>query len=140
MHIIHSRYARVQRSALSGSRQDRRVGHIIDLTTNCYRYYVLRKALDCKGDNICLLTVSELVRGDPATTPANKQASHVWSKVKVVFILSNLYPSSSAPSFALVLSFDPLSLFLPRLLFLRYMKCLKAIAGAWQNLSGLRPL
>jgi hypothetical protein len=57
--------------------------------------------------------VSELLRGDPATMLVNKHASHVWSKVGVVFILSNLYPWSSAPSFALVLSFDPLSLFPP---------------------------
>jgi hypothetical protein len=37
-----------------------------------------------------LLIVSVLLRGDPATTLVNKHASHVGSKVRVVFLLSNL--------------------------------------------------
>jgi hypothetical protein len=96
-------------------------GHIVDLATNCCGYSLLQKALDCKEEEVCLLIVSELLRGDPATTLVNKHASHLWSKVRVVFILSNLYdddrlrlfPSSSAPSFALVLTLDALSLFPP---------------------------
>jgi hypothetical protein len=50
--------------------------------------------------------------GDPAMTLVNEHASHMLQKARGFFILSNLYPSSSAP-FALVLSFDPLSLFPP---------------------------
>ncbi|KAJ7809881.1 hypothetical protein B0H13DRAFT_2384954 [Mycena leptocephala] len=92
-------------------------GRIVDLATNCYGYYVIQKALECKEEEDCLLIVSEL--GDPAPTLVGKHASHAWSKVRVVCILSNLYPSSSAPSFALVLPFDPL--FPPRLLLLRYI-------------------
>jgi hypothetical protein len=46
--------------------------------------------------------------GDPAMTLVNEHASHMWQKARGFFILSNLYPSLSAP-FALVLSFDPLS-------------------------------
>jgi hypothetical protein len=88
-------------------------GRIIDLATNCCGYRVLQRTLDYEEEEVCLLIVSELLRGDPATMLVNKHASHVWSKVGVVFILSNLYPWSSAPSFALVLSFDPLSLFPP---------------------------
>ena len=41
---------------------------------------MLQKALDCEED-IRLLIVSELLRGDPAKTLVNKHASHVWSKV-----------------------------------------------------------
>jgi hypothetical protein len=94
---------------------------MVDLATNCYGYYVIQQALGCKEEEDCLLSDSELLRGYPATTLVNKHASHMWSSVRVVFILSNLYPSSSAPSFALVLSFGPLSLFPPRLLLLRYI-------------------
>jgi hypothetical protein len=88
-------------------------GRVVDLVTNCCGYRVLQRALDCEEEEVCLLIVSELLRGDPATTLVNKNASYVWSKMRVVFSLSNLYPSSSVPSFALVLSFDPLSLFPP---------------------------
>jgi hypothetical protein len=82
---------------------------IVDLTTNCYVYYVLQMALDCKEEEDCLLIMSELLQDSPATTLVNKYASyvsHVWSTARAIFILSNLY-SSSALSF--VLSFDPLS-------------------------------
>ncbi|KAJ7829129.1 hypothetical protein B0H13DRAFT_2679927 [Mycena leptocephala] len=53
-------------------------GHIVDLAMNCYGYYVLQKALDCR-EEVSLLIVSELPRGDPATTLVNKHASHVWN-------------------------------------------------------------
>jgi len=43
-----------------------------DLATNCYKYHVLQRALDRKEEEVCLLIVSELLRGDP---------SHVWSKI-----------------------------------------------------------
>ncbi|KAH8825763.1 armadillo-type protein [Flagelloscypha sp. PMI_526] len=55
-------------------------GRIVDLATNCYGCHVLQKALDCEED-IRLLIVSELLRGDPAQTLVNKHASHVWSKI-----------------------------------------------------------
>jgi hypothetical protein len=84
-------------------------GRIIDLATNCCGFRVLQRALDCEEDEVCLLIVSDLLWGDPATTLVNKHASYVWSKVRVVFILSNLYSSLSAFTFTLVLSFDPLS-------------------------------
>ncbi|KAJ7879330.1 hypothetical protein B0H13DRAFT_2346152 [Mycena leptocephala] len=54
---------------------------IVDLATNCYGYYVLQKALDCEEEEFCLLIVSELLRGDPATTLVNKHVSHLWSKI-----------------------------------------------------------
>ncbi|KAF8157629.1 hypothetical protein K438DRAFT_1986420 [Mycena galopus ATCC 62051] len=54
-------------------------GRIIDLATNCYGYCVLQKTLDYE-EEVCLLIMSELLRGDPATTLVNKHASHVWSK------------------------------------------------------------
>ncbi|KAJ7853202.1 hypothetical protein B0H13DRAFT_2359156 [Mycena leptocephala] len=41
-------------------------GRIVDLATNCYGYYVIQKALECKEEEDCLLIVSELLRGDPA--------------------------------------------------------------------------
>ncbi|KAJ7739715.1 armadillo-type protein [Mycena olivaceomarginata] len=56
-------------------------GRIVDLATNCYAYYVLQKALECTEEEGFLLIVSELLRGDPATTLVNKHASHVWSKI-----------------------------------------------------------
>ncbi|KAJ7738429.1 hypothetical protein B0H14DRAFT_3516005 [Mycena olivaceomarginata] len=52
-------------------------GRILDLTTNCYEYHVLQKALDCK-EEVCFLIVLELLRGNPATILVNKHASHVW--------------------------------------------------------------
>ncbi|KAJ7925723.1 hypothetical protein B0H13DRAFT_2568557 [Mycena leptocephala] len=79
---------------------------IVDLATNCYGYYVLQKVLDC--EEVLLADCVGAASGDRATTLVNKHVSHLWSKVRVVLILSNLYPSSSAPTFALVLSFDPL--------------------------------
>jgi hypothetical protein len=82
----------------------------VDLATNCCGYHVLQSALNCE-EEVCLLIMSELLQGDPDTMLVNKHASHVWSKVRVVCILSNLFPSASAPSFTLVLSFDHLSLF-----------------------------
>ncbi|KAJ7904929.1 hypothetical protein B0H13DRAFT_2334488 [Mycena leptocephala] len=51
----------------------------LDLATNCCGYRVLRRALDCE-EEVCLLIVSELPRGDPATTLVNKHASHMWSQ------------------------------------------------------------
>ncbi|KAJ7259050.1 hypothetical protein C8J57DRAFT_1643832 [Mycena rebaudengoi] len=51
-----------------------------DLATNCHGYYVLQKVLDCKEEEVCMLIVSELLRGVSATTLVNKHASHVWSK------------------------------------------------------------
>ncbi|KAG6806135.1 hypothetical protein H0H92_012536, partial [Tricholoma furcatifolium] len=53
---------------------------VVELATNCYGFHVLQKALDCEED-IRLLNVSELLRGDPAQTLVNKHASHVWSKI-----------------------------------------------------------
>jgi hypothetical protein len=96
-------------------------GRSVDLATNCCGFRVLQRALDCEEKEDCLLIVSELLRGDPAPTLVGKHVSHAWSKVRVVCILYNLYPSSSAPSFALALPFDPLSVFPPRLLLLRYI-------------------
>ncbi|KAJ7824084.1 hypothetical protein B0H14DRAFT_3469602 [Mycena olivaceomarginata] len=51
---------------------------IVHLAMNCYGYYVFQKALDC--EEVCLLIVSELLRGDPATTLVNKYVSRVWIK------------------------------------------------------------
>lgn len=56
-------------------------GRVVELATNCYGCHVLQKALDCEED-VRLLIVSELLRGDPAQTLVNKHASHVWSKVR----------------------------------------------------------
>ncbi|KAJ7266037.1 armadillo-type protein [Mycena rebaudengoi] len=55
-------------------------GRIVDFATNCYGYHVLQKVLDCEDEEDFWLIVSELLRGDPATTLVNKHASHVWSK------------------------------------------------------------
>ncbi|KAI0937445.1 hypothetical protein AcV5_005352 [Taiwanofungus camphoratus] len=55
-------------------------GRVVELATNCYGCHVLQKALDCEED-VRLLIVSELLRGDPAQTLVNKHASHVWSKI-----------------------------------------------------------
>ncbi|KAJ7460373.1 armadillo-type protein [Mycena galericulata] len=64
-------------------------GRVVDLATNCYGCHVLQKALDCEEEEVRLLILSELLMGDPAQMPANKHASHVWSKVYVVlFFLS----------------------------------------------------
>ncbi|KAJ7820849.1 hypothetical protein B0H14DRAFT_3735241 [Mycena olivaceomarginata] len=52
---------------------------IIEFAKNCYGYYVLQKALDCKEEEVCLMMVSELLQSDPATTLVNKHASHVWN-------------------------------------------------------------
>jgi hypothetical protein len=38
-------------------------GRIVDLATNCYEYHFLQRALDCKEEDVCLLIVSELLRG-----------------------------------------------------------------------------
>jgi pumilio RNA-binding family len=57
----------------------------VDLATNCYGCHVLQKALDCEED-IRLCIVSELLRGDPASTLVNKHASHVWSKVNMPIV------------------------------------------------------
>ncbi|KAJ7914180.1 hypothetical protein B0H13DRAFT_1873253 [Mycena leptocephala] len=70
----------------TGSEERRKIvacmrGRIVDLATNYYGYYVLQKALDCKEEEVRLLIVSGLLRGDPATTLANKHSSHVWSKI-----------------------------------------------------------
>ncbi|KAJ7847401.1 hypothetical protein B0H13DRAFT_2362514 [Mycena leptocephala] len=54
---------------------------IVDLATNCYGYYVIQKALECKEEEDCLLIVSELLRGDPALTLVGKHVSHAWSKI-----------------------------------------------------------
>ncbi|KAJ7899641.1 hypothetical protein B0H13DRAFT_2234209 [Mycena leptocephala] len=54
-------------------------GRIVDLATNCYGT-IPQKALDGKDEEVRLLIVSELLRGNPATTLVNKPASHVWSK------------------------------------------------------------
>ena len=53
---------------------------VVELATNCYGYYVLQKALNYEED-IGLIIVSELLKGNPAQTFVNKHASHVWSKV-----------------------------------------------------------
>ncbi|KAJ7720184.1 armadillo-type protein [Mycena metata] len=58
-------------------------GRIVDLATNCYGYCVLQKALDCK-EELCMLIVPELLRGDPATTLVNKHVSLVWNHVALV--------------------------------------------------------
>ncbi|KAJ7828567.1 hypothetical protein B0H14DRAFT_3466250 [Mycena olivaceomarginata] len=55
-------------------------GRIIDLVMNCCGYHVLQKALECK-EEVCLLIVSELLWGDPATTLVNEHASGVWHKI-----------------------------------------------------------
>ncbi|KAJ7889405.1 hypothetical protein B0H13DRAFT_2341527 [Mycena leptocephala] len=47
-------------------------GRSVDHATNCYGYYVIRKALECKEEEDCLVIVSELFRGDPAPTLAGK--------------------------------------------------------------------
>jgi hypothetical protein len=83
-------------------------GRIVDLGTICYEYYVPQKALNSEEQEVFLLNVPELLRGVPTMTLVNKYASLVLSRVRVVFILSNLYPLST-PSFILVLSFSPLS-------------------------------
>ncbi|KAJ7751025.1 hypothetical protein B0H14DRAFT_2636110 [Mycena olivaceomarginata] len=57
-----------------------RSGRIVDLAPNCCGYRVHQKALDCKEEEVCLLTGSELPRIDPATTLVNKHASHVSNK------------------------------------------------------------
>jgi hypothetical protein len=46
-------------------------GRSVDHATYCYGYYVLQGALDCEEDEVCLLIVSELLRGYPATTLVN---------------------------------------------------------------------
>jgi hypothetical protein len=73
---------------------------IVDLATNCHGHHVLQKPFDC--EEVCLLIVSELLWGDPATTLVNKHASHVWIKVRVVFILSSIFrhPFLRSPSFS----------------------------------------
>ncbi|KAJ7866713.1 armadillo-type protein [Mycena leptocephala] len=70
-------------------------GHIVDLAMNCYGCYVLQKALDCREEEVSLLIVSELPRGDPATTLVNKHASHVWSKYLVPPLLIDADSNSS---------------------------------------------
>ncbi|KAJ7703824.1 armadillo-type protein [Mycena metata] len=50
----------------------------VDFATNCYGYHVLHKALNCK-EEVYILIVPELPRGDPATTLVNEHASHVWT-------------------------------------------------------------
>jgi hypothetical protein len=62
-------------------------GRIADIAQNSCRYRVLQKALDCKEEEVCLLTGSELLQVDPATTLVNKHASHVSNKVRVVLYL-----------------------------------------------------
>ncbi|KAF7350200.1 ARM repeat-containing protein [Mycena venus] len=42
----------------------------VDLATNCYGCHVPQKALD-QCEEVCLLVVSELLRGDPAITLVN---------------------------------------------------------------------
>ncbi|KAJ7705695.1 hypothetical protein B0H14DRAFT_3027258, partial [Mycena olivaceomarginata] len=54
-------------------------GRIIDLVPNCCGYRVLQKALDCK-EEVCLLSGSEPLQVDPATTLVNKHPSHVSNK------------------------------------------------------------
>jgi hypothetical protein len=44
-------------------------GRIVDLAPNCCEYSVLQKALDCKEEEVYLLTDSELLR---ATTLVKK--------------------------------------------------------------------
>ncbi|KAJ7022362.1 hypothetical protein C8F04DRAFT_241895 [Mycena alexandri] len=55
-------------------------GRVVELATNCYEYHVLQKALNCKEQEVCMLIVSELLRGVSATTLVNNEASHMWSK------------------------------------------------------------
>ncbi|KAJ7791833.1 hypothetical protein B0H14DRAFT_2933994, partial [Mycena olivaceomarginata] len=71
--------------ATTGPEEHRKIvacmrGRIVDLAPNCCGYCVLQKALDCKEKEVCLLTGSELLRVDPATTLVNKHASHVSNK------------------------------------------------------------
>jgi hypothetical protein len=40
-------------------------GRIVDLATNCYRYHVFQRALDCEEEEFWLLIVSALLRGNP---------------------------------------------------------------------------
>ncbi|KAJ7240108.1 hypothetical protein C8J57DRAFT_1527839 [Mycena rebaudengoi] len=54
-------------------------GRRVNLATNCYGYRVLQRAFDCEEEEAGLLIVSELLRGDPATTLVNKPASHLWN-------------------------------------------------------------
>ncbi|KAJ7809513.1 hypothetical protein B0H14DRAFT_3880942 [Mycena olivaceomarginata] len=58
-------------------------GRIADIAQNCCRYRVLQKALDCKEEEVCLLTGSELLQVDPATTLVNKHASHVSNEASI---------------------------------------------------------
>jgi hypothetical protein len=71
-------------------------GRVVELAMNCYGCHVLQKALDCEED-VRLLIVTELLRGDPAASLVNKHASHVWSKVRAIVIVvvvgMRLYPS-----------------------------------------------
>ncbi|KAJ7736615.1 hypothetical protein B0H14DRAFT_3516503 [Mycena olivaceomarginata] len=96
------------RQAATGPEERRKIvtcvrGHIVDLATNSYGGpHVLQKVLGCEEEEVYLLILSELLRGDRATTLVNTHASHLGSQVRAVFILSNLYHSSSAlpPSFS----------------------------------------
>ncbi|KAJ7705855.1 hypothetical protein B0H14DRAFT_3526211 [Mycena olivaceomarginata] len=78
-------------------------GRIIDLVTNCCGYHALQNALACK--EVCLLIVSELLWGDPATTLVNEHASYVWHKPHPPTVPSawcprqSLTTSSRAPRF-----------------------------------------
>ncbi|KAJ7713801.1 armadillo-type protein [Mycena metata] len=79
--IMHPNWA-VQRclEAATGPEERRKIvacirGRIVDLATNCYEYHVLQ---NCKEEEVCMLIVSELLRGVSATTLVN--LSHVWSK------------------------------------------------------------
>ncbi|KAJ7791853.1 hypothetical protein B0H14DRAFT_3500030 [Mycena olivaceomarginata] len=83
------RYAKGQQlgclEATTGPEERRKIvacmrGRIVDLAPNCCGYRVHQKALDCKEEEVCLVTGSELPRIDPATTLVNKHVSHVSNK------------------------------------------------------------
>jgi len=48
-------------------------GCVVDLATNCYGCYVLKKALNCEEEEV------RLRMGDPVQTLVNNHASHVPS-------------------------------------------------------------
>ena len=58
--------------------------------------------LHCEEEEVWLLIVSELLMADPAQTLVNKHASHMWSKVRLLFfsslslrVSSGLHPLSA---------------------------------------------
>ncbi|KAJ7813704.1 hypothetical protein B0H13DRAFT_2382238 [Mycena leptocephala] len=67
-------------------------------STSCYGCHVLLKALDREKEQVCLLIVSEPLRGDSATTLVTQHASHVWSKYVVPPLLIDADPNTSSLS------------------------------------------